>query len=172
MCVIHGVMFFRCLHLLDAPGCLDSIGTYSLSMFYLHNKVMNDRAATARRVGSKDCNLSWSILQEWKKNESEREREREGEGEEGESLIMCKKVIEGKHCSVVFLAVQQEFSGLMWLEAPRVQGICIWMLSAELWPCVKKFRGTKSFADLMRLWVTAVIFGWNWGMVLLRKLHV
>lgn len=53
---------------------------------------MNDRAATARRVGSKDCNLSWSILQEWKKNESEREREREGEGEEErERVWSCVK---------------------------------------------------------------------------------
>lgn len=67
MCVIHGVMFFRCLHLLDAPGCLDSIGTYSLSVFYLHNKTMNDRAATARRVGSKDCNLSWECFARVKK---------------------------------------------------------------------------------------------------------
>lgn len=67
MCVIHGVLFFRRLHLLDAPGCLDSIGTYSLSMFYLHNKVMNDRAATARRVGSRDCNLSWEYFARVKK---------------------------------------------------------------------------------------------------------
>lgn len=27
-------------------------------LFYLHNKVMNDEAARARRVGSKVCNLS------------------------------------------------------------------------------------------------------------------
>lgn len=65
MCVIHGVLFLRRLHLLDAPGCLDSTGTYSLSMFYLHNKTLNDRAAPARRVGSKHAAIeAGSVLQE------------------------------------------------------------------------------------------------------------
>lgn len=101
MCVIHGVMFFRRLHLLDAPGCLDSIGTYSLSMFYLHNKVMNDRAATARRVGSKDCNLSWVSC---KSEKGMRVRDWESDH--------VQKVTEGKLHDVEFLVVWQKFSAL------------------------------------------------------------
>lgn len=31
---------------------------FHLYLFYLHNKVMNDEAARARRIGSKVCNLS------------------------------------------------------------------------------------------------------------------
>lgn len=119
MCVIHGVMFFRRLHLLDAPGCLDSIGTYSLSMFYLHNKVMNDRAATARRVGSKDCNLSWVScksekgmrVRDWESDHVQKSYRREAP--------LCR--IPGCVTEVLCFGIQ----------STRIHVSCVWMLPGE-----------------------------------------